>query len=117
MFVGHGKISLGTGKIRIVDGRYLAGRSLLILVVLIKLWFHLEIFDSNNQLWFLWTLGLDASRLHCTYLFYLALCFLLFLQRVQRGILQSDVQSKADRTPVTVADYGTGQHLILFLFF
>ncbi|PAN16284.1 hypothetical protein PAHAL_3G050800 [Panicum hallii] len=28
-------------------------------------------------------------------------------QRVQQGILQSDVQSKADRTPVTVADYGS----------
>ncbi|CAD6268125.1 unnamed protein product [Miscanthus lutarioriparius] len=28
-------------------------------------------------------------------------------QRVQRGILQSDIQSKADRTPVTVADYGS----------
>ncbi|CAL4911296.1 unnamed protein product [Urochloa decumbens] len=27
-------------------------------------------------------------------------------QRVQQGILQSDIQSKADRTPVTVADYG-----------
>ncbi|KAL6641775.1 hypothetical protein ACP70R_019956 [Stipagrostis hirtigluma subsp. patula] len=28
-------------------------------------------------------------------------------QRVQRDMLQSDVQSKADRTPVTVADYGS----------
>ncbi|TVU51261.1 hypothetical protein EJB05_02672, partial [Eragrostis curvula] len=28
-------------------------------------------------------------------------------QRVQQDILQSDVQSKADRTPVTVADYGS----------
>ncbi|CAL4896621.1 unnamed protein product [Urochloa decumbens] len=28
-------------------------------------------------------------------------------QRVQQGILQSDIQSKADRTPVTVADYGS----------
>jgi len=28
-------------------------------------------------------------------------------QIVQQGILQSDVQSKADRTPVTVADYGS----------
>ncbi|CAL4903896.1 unnamed protein product [Urochloa decumbens] len=27
--------------------------------------------------------------------------------RVQQGILQSDIQSKADRTPVTVADYGS----------
>jgi len=43
----------------------------------------------------------------CIYLFPLPLCFPMFLQRVQRGILQSDIQSKADRTPVTVADYGT----------
>lgn len=28
-------------------------------------------------------------------------------QRVQRSILQSDIQSKADKTPVTVADYGS----------
>ncbi|CAN6330755.1 unnamed protein product [Urochloa humidicola] len=28
-------------------------------------------------------------------------------QRVQQGISQSDIQSKADRTPVTVADYGS----------
>ncbi|KAK3136278.1 hypothetical protein QOZ80_5BG0430860 [Eleusine coracana subsp. coracana] len=28
-------------------------------------------------------------------------------QRVQRDILQSDIQSKVDRTPVTVADYGS----------
>ncbi|RCV35953.1 hypothetical protein SETIT_7G280700v2 [Setaria italica] len=28
-------------------------------------------------------------------------------RRVQQGILQSDIQSKADRTPVTVADYGS----------
>ncbi|CAN6335739.1 unnamed protein product [Urochloa humidicola] len=28
-------------------------------------------------------------------------------QRVQQGISQSDIQAKADRTPVTVADYGS----------
>uniref|UniRef100_A0A804RDE3 3'(2'),5'-bisphosphate nucleotidase n=1 Tax=Zea mays TaxID=4577 RepID=A0A804RDE3_MAIZE len=28
-------------------------------------------------------------------------------QRVQRSILHSDIQSKADKTPVTVADYGS----------
>jgi len=44
---------------------------------------------------------------YCIYLFPLTLCFPLFLQIVQQGILQSDVQSKADRTPVTVADYGS----------
>ncbi|KAG6773450.1 hypothetical protein POTOM_020728 [Populus tomentosa] len=29
-----------------------------------------------------------------------------FLQKVQKAILQSDVQSKSDKSPVTVADYG-----------
>lgn len=31
-------------------------------------------------------------------------CF--FLQTVQKALLQSDVQSKSDKSPVTVADYG-----------
>lgn len=35
-------------------------------------------------------------------------CFFLFsLQAVQKDILHSGVQSKADKSPVTVADYGT----------
>lgn len=29
------------------------------------------------------------------------------LQKVQKGLLQSDVQSKSDKSPVTVADYGS----------
>lgn len=32
-------------------------------------------------------------------------CFGLF-QKVQKALLQSDVQSKSDKSPVTVADYG-----------
>lgn len=28
-------------------------------------------------------------------------------QRVQKALLQSDVQSKSDKSPVTVADYGS----------
>lgn len=28
------------------------------------------------------------------------------LQKVQKALLQSDVQSKSDKSPVTVADYG-----------
>ena len=28
------------------------------------------------------------------------------LQKVQKELLQSDVQSKSDKSPVTVADYG-----------
>lgn len=31
---------------------------------------------------------------------------LLFPQKVQKALLQSDVQSKSDKSPVTVADYG-----------
>lgn len=32
------------------------------------------------------------------------LCFIQ--QKVQKALLQSDVQSKSDKSPVTVADYG-----------
>ncbi|PKI32850.1 hypothetical protein CRG98_046759 [Punica granatum] len=35
-------------------------------------------------------------------------------QKVQRALLQSDVQSKSDKTPVTVADYGS-QALVSFI--
>ncbi|XP_038880973.1 SAL1 phosphatase-like isoform X2 [Benincasa hispida] len=35
-------------------------------------------------------------------------------QKVQKGLLQSDVQSKSDRSPVTVADYGS-QALVSFV--
>ena len=31
---------------------------------------------------------------------------MLFPQKVQKELLQSDVQSKSDKSPVTVADYG-----------
>lgn len=34
-----------------------------------------------------------------------------FLQKVQKALLQSDVQSKSDKSPVTVADYGTSSNL------
>ncbi|KAM7517946.1 hypothetical protein LguiB_016908 [Lonicera macranthoides] len=30
-------------------------------------------------------------------------------QNVQKALLLSDVKSKSDKTPVTVADYGSGQ--------
>lgn len=30
----------------------------------------------------------------------------IFSQKVQKALLQSDVQSKSDKSPVTVADYG-----------
>lgn len=36
---------------------------------------------------------------------------LVWFQKVQKALLQSDVQSKSDKSPVTVADYG------LFVFF
>ena len=41
------------------------------------------------------------------------LCFTL--QTVQKALLKSDIQSKADKSPVTVADYGTISSNILFL--
>lgn len=37
------------------------------------------------------------------------------LQKIQKTLLQSDVQSKSDRSPVTVADYGLP--LFIFLLF
>lgn len=36
----------------------------------------------------------------------------LFLQTVQKALLQSDVQSKSDKSPVTVADYGMPSNLL-----
>ncbi|RWW05423.1 hypothetical protein BHE74_00028911 [Ensete ventricosum] len=41
------------------------------------------------------------------------LCFTL--QTVQKALLESDIQSKADKSPVTVADYGTISSNFLFL--
>lgn len=32
--------------------------------------------------------------------------FACFVQKVQKALLQSDVHSKSDKSPVTVADYG-----------
>lgn len=40
---------------------------------------------------------------------YVDLCIyvcIIFSQKVQKALLQSDVQSKSDKSPVTVADYG-----------
>lgn len=52
--------------------------------------------DENFWLKLLQLLG-------CTYLLF---CVFFFLQKVQQDLLKLDVQTKADRTPVTVADYG-----------
>lgn len=41
------------------------------------------------------------------------------LQKVQKALLQSDVHSKSDKSPVTVADYGkpTGLLYILSIYY
>ncbi|KAL5982705.1 hypothetical protein ACLOJK_016781 [Asimina triloba] len=57
-----------------------------------------------------------AARLcQATYLYYLFLPLTSFLCcTVQKALLQSDVQSKSDKSPVTVADYGS-QALVSFV--
>lgn len=41
--------------------------------------------------------------------------FLHFIQKVQKALLQSDVQSKSDKSPVTVADYGELSTILGFM--
>ncbi|KAL8153379.1 hypothetical protein V2J09_011139 [Rumex salicifolius] len=48
-----------------------------------------------------------AARLCQHLLKFLTVGPLVYLQKVQKSLLQSDVQSKLDKSPVTVADYGS----------
>lgn len=41
---------------------------------------------------------------------------LYFLQKVQKELLKSDVHSKSDKSPVTVADYGMVSTILCILF-
>lgn len=64
-----------------------------------------------RSIWSLFTWSWDENfwlkllqLLGCTYFLF---CVFFFLQKVQQDLLKLDVQTKSDRTPVTVADYGT----------
>jgi hypothetical protein len=105
-FLGWKKCDRNGG---VIHDLYLVLHCFLMLDVVIQLAFDIEIESLTESFCSSLCIFLDwiIPNSSCIYLFRLPLCFSMFLQRVQRSILQSDIQSKADRTPVTVADYGT----------
>ena len=67
-------------------------------------WFN---HDPDSKVWFfskthfvIFPISIRISLKECVFIL-----FGLF-QKVQKALLQSDVQSKSDKSPVTVADYG-----------